>query len=98
MCDSDVFEKFLISISTVRTFLGKEIHCVKNPKNEGLVNLLGNKWFERIMNKNCDYCYAIEGTIQFWLPKKKKHQRIYSKRLNSIINKLIKLSEILRNK
>ena len=71
VCDSDVFEKFLMSIGTVRTFLGKEIHCVKNPKDEGLVNLLGNKWFERIINKNCDYCYVIEGTIQFWLLKKK---------------------------
>ena len=47
----------------------------KNPKwkildNELLSPILGSRWYERIINKNGDFSYIINGTVTYWVNKK----------------------------
>ena len=70
VCDEDIYEVYLKDIGSVRNSFARKVHCINDPADKNLVGLLGNKWHQRILNKNCDFCYVIEGTIQFWLHKK----------------------------
>ena len=45
---------------------GREVHCINSPVHPELNQLLGNKWNERILNKNGDFSFVTKGTIQFW--------------------------------
>ena len=46
---------------------------------------LWEKWFERVKNKNGDFCYIIKDTIPFWL-----HQKPLIKEFKDVGSKFIK--------
>ena len=64
--EMDVFEHYFKRIGTVRNFKGREVHCINSPVHPELNRLFGNKWNERILNKNGDFSFVTKGTIQFW--------------------------------
>ena len=66
--DMDIYQVYLSDIGVVRESRGRNVHYLNN--NRQLCNILGNKWHERILNINGDFCYVIAGTVQFWLHEK----------------------------
>lgn len=67
--DADIYEGSFKNIGVVKKQMGKNVHTVVN--NADLCHVLGNKWFERIININCDFCYVVAGTVRFWLTEKR---------------------------
>jgi hypothetical protein len=84
VCEQDIFDNYLKSIGEVKKCRGREIHCVNNVTNQDMENILGDKWYERILNKNKDFSYVVKGTIQFWL-----HQKAPIKEFVTVGNQLI---------
>lgn len=71
LCDLDVYNFYLKDVGETKNSMGRQVHCVESVKDLSLVRLLGERWYERILNKNGDFCYVMRGTIQFWLHQKK---------------------------
>ena len=63
----DVYEGTFKDIGVIKKVRGKEAHMI--PNNADLYPVLGNTWFERIINMNCDFCYVVPDTVRFWLHK-----------------------------
>ena len=68
--DADVYEKYFKGIGIIHRVKGRDIHCVNSVLDVDLKSLFGDKWFERILNKNCDFCYVTKDTIRFWLHRR----------------------------
>jgi hypothetical protein len=67
--DADIYESTLKNIGDVKKLRGENVHAVNN--NAALSHILGNKWFERIINISGDFCYVVAGTVRFWLTEKR---------------------------
>ena len=67
--DADICKSMFKNIGVVKKLRGKNIHAVDN--NADLCHVLGNKWFERIISVNCDFCYVVAGTVRFWFTEKR---------------------------
>ena len=63
--DCDVFNNGLASVG--KSLIERNRTVFKVKRNKELNNLLGEKWDERILNKNGDFAFVEEGTIKFWL-------------------------------
>lgn len=63
----DVYDNVFKHIGLVKKDKGRSVHCVNSVLDPNLCKVLGDKWFERILNKNGDFAYVTKGTIQFWL-------------------------------
>lgn len=68
--EADIFNYCFKHIGVVKDSRGRLVHCVNSPVDPDLNKLFGNKWSERILNANGDFCYVTKGTIQFWTHKK----------------------------
>ena len=68
--EADVFNHWFKNIGVVKDSRGRHVHCIDSPIDPELTKLFGNKWSERILNANGDFCYVTKGTIQFWTHKK----------------------------
>lgn len=64
----DIYQIYLTDIGVVKKSRGRNVHCITD--NRQLCDILGNKWYERILNINGDFCYVVAGTVQFWLHEK----------------------------
>lgn len=64
--EMDVYEHYFKRIGDVKIDKGRAVHCVHSPADPALVDLLGEKWSERILNINNDFSFVTKGTIQFW--------------------------------
>ena len=67
--DADIYDNYLQNIGVVKKFRGKNVHALNN--NSDMCQILGSKWFERIVNVNGDFCYVVRITVRFWLNEKK---------------------------
>ena len=67
--DIDIYEEYLRNIGVLKKSRRRDVYVVDN--NSDLCNILGSKWFERIVNENGDFCYVVAGTVRFWLNEKR---------------------------
>ena len=67
--DYDVFDRGLGQVVKGIQKRGKKVHTIKD--NVDLDHLLGSKWNERIFNENGDFAYVVNGTVTYWLTKRK---------------------------
>ena len=67
--DYDVFDRGLGKVVKGIQKRGKKVHTIKD--NVDLDHLLGSKWNERIFNENGDFAYVVNGTVTYWLTKRK---------------------------
>ena len=78
--ENDVFNHLFKNIGTVKINKGRKVHCVDSHVEPSLNNLFGNKWSERILNANGDFCNIVKGTIQFWT-----HKNLASNNLSTLV-------------
>lgn len=67
--DLDIYQDYFRNIGVVMKSRGRDVHVVND--NNDLCDILGSKWFERILNVNGDFCYVVSGTVRFWLHERK---------------------------
>ena len=61
-----MFDSYFKKVGELKHGRGHAVHCMDSPCDPGLVELLGEKWYERILNINKDFSYVTRRTIQFW--------------------------------
>lgn len=66
--DMDIYQAYLADIGVVKKSRERNVHCLND--NNQLCDILGNKWYERILNINGDFCDVVAGTVRFWLHEK----------------------------
>ena len=62
--DYDIYETVLPNIGSSLLFRKKKINLARN---EELDDILGESWSYRIINKNGDFAYVINGTVRYWI-------------------------------
>lgn len=78
--DQDVYNKYLLNEGIVKKHKGKKVHFVN--ENFSISHLLGERWFERIININGDFGYVIAGTVRFWLNEKRPLKEFFMLEIN----------------
>lgn len=66
--EMDIYQKYMANVGVIRKSRGRDVHCLNY--NAQLCCILGNKWYERILNVNGDFCFVVKGTVRFWLHDK----------------------------
>ena len=61
--DINIYWEYLADNGVVKKSKGRNVHC--SNENRKLCNILGNKWYERILNVCGDLCYVVAGKVRF---------------------------------
>lgn len=59
--DMDIYQVYLVDIGVVKKLRERNVYSL-NDKNQ-FCDFLGNKWYERILNINGDFCYVVVGRV-----------------------------------
>ena len=74
--DMDIYQAYLADIGVVKKSRERNVHCLND--NNQLCDILGNKWYERILNINGDFCYVVAGTVHFGFMKRIQLRNLFT--------------------
>jgi len=78
--DMDIYQAYLADIGVVKKSRERNVHCLN--ENDQLCNILGNKWCERLLNINGEFCYVVAGTVRFWIMKRIQLSNLFTLGIN----------------